>query len=202
MEIQVGMLVCFWGLKKMQPSCPGSRDLNLTGKGLRNVDSIGYAFCLATQHGSATATPAWTSIIYTLQKSVLPFLAASVYGTGVFIYWTVWYCSHNPSLILPPVCPASSPTCFKLVVLDLIDDGLENIKIVEYMEAITQLLVTVRWMQYYGRDFNYPNTLTSEVHYRKLGSTVIQIPLLSGQFWANESSIFRWFTVFNLCSTC
>jgi hypothetical protein len=34
MEIQVGMLVCCRGLKKMQPSCPGSRDLNWTGKGL------------------------------------------------------------------------------------------------------------------------------------------------------------------------
>jgi len=39
--------------------------------------------------------------------------------------------SHNPSFILPPVCPASSPACFRLAVLHYIDDGLENVKIIE-----------------------------------------------------------------------
>jgi hypothetical protein len=42
MEIQVGMLVCCWGLKKTQSSCPGSRDLNWTGKGLTSaLDRVG-----------------------------------------------------------------------------------------------------------------------------------------------------------------
>jgi len=49
-------------------------------------------------------------------------------------------------------------------------------------------------MQYYSRDFNYPDTLTSEVYITGIGQysgpLVIQIPLLSGQFWVNYSPVF------------
>jgi len=110
------------------------------GRYLRNADSVGWVFCLARQNGLAITACAKTFILCAVLTSSSVFLAAFVFGAGVFYWLTIhWnrYWPHNPGFVFPPPCPASS---FKLSMLYSTDGGLENFRIIEYTKVITQLL--------------------------------------------------------------
>jgi hypothetical protein len=53
---------------------------------LRNVDSVGWDFCVMRQHGSVADTCAKMFGVDTLQKSLFSCLVANVSGTGVSLY--------------------------------------------------------------------------------------------------------------------
>jgi hypothetical protein len=112
---------------------------------------------------------AWISGYYLYKKGLLlkhyrnlfsTVLAAHVYESGIFYSLMMQshrYWPHDTSLLLPPLCPTSSPLSFNLSFLGH-TDNLHYLKIIAYTQVIMHLLSKCQMNITLQFSFNYPDS--------------------------------------------